>query len=221
MPKKSKKQKEMEKQLQAFAGTTAGSTVIALGIGVAALPYAVQYLVRSAENLALPYASMLGVNIGDKVAQHAKDLRAKLEGEDPETWHEANPDVTTADIDIPAVTGDPYTAYLQKVGLPPSTVLIAFGDKQAISTYELSGEWNYYGTRQINKQHYYVVVPKGIRVYIRIPRTLTEAPDEHDLCRAGWKGRSVNGVVVCEKETVETFLLDPSSWPGGIFLGQG
>lgn len=216
-----KKNKQLEQQIEAFAGTTGGSTLIAVGLGVYAFPYAVQYLVRSAESLALPYAALLGVNIGDKIAQHAKDLRTKLEGEDPVTWHEANPDATTADIDIPAVSGDPYTAYLKKVGLPPSTVLIAYGDKQGISTYELSGEWNYYGTRQINGNHYYMVVPKRIKVYITIPRTLTEAPDEHDLCRSGWKAKSGNGFVICEKETVETFLLDPSGWPGGIFFGQG
>jgi len=221
LPKKSKKEKELEKQIQSFAGSTAGSVVIALGIGVAALPYAVQYLVRSAETLALPYAAMLGVNIGDKVAQHAKDARAKLEGKDPETWHKANPDVTTADIDIPAVSGDPYTAYLKKVGLPPSTVLIAFGDKQGISTYELSGEWNYYGTRQINGQHYYMVVPKRIKVYITLPKTLTEEPDEYGLCNVGFKIVRYNGIAKCEKESTETFLLDPSSWPGGIFFGQG
>jgi len=213
LPKKNKQQKEIEKQIKSFAGTQAGSILIALGIGVAALPYAMQYLVRSAENLALPYAAMLGVKIGDKVAQHAKDTRAKLEGKDPETWHEANPDAVTADIDIPAVSGDPYTAYLKKVGLPPSTVLIAYGDKRGLSTYELSGEWKYYGTRKINDNQYYMVLPNIIKLYIKIPRT--EPADEHGLCRGGYK--NIDGV--CHGE--ESFLVTPSAWPGGIFFGQG
>ena len=36
----------MEKQIQSFAGTTAGSVLIALGIGVFAFPYAVNYVVK-------------------------------------------------------------------------------------------------------------------------------------------------------------------------------
>ena len=36
----------MEKQIQSFAGTTAGSVLIALGIGVFAFPYAVSYVVK-------------------------------------------------------------------------------------------------------------------------------------------------------------------------------
>ena len=46
VPKKNKQQQDMEKQIQSFAGTTAGSVLIALGIGVFAFPYAVSYVVK-------------------------------------------------------------------------------------------------------------------------------------------------------------------------------
>jgi len=213
LPKKNKQQQMMEQQLKSFAGSTAGSVVIALGITAVALPYVVQYLVRSAENLALPYAAMLGSKVGDKVAQHAKDTAEALKKKKADEWHEANPDVTTADIDIPAVSGDPYTAYLKEVGLPPSTVLILYGDKRSLSTYELSGEWKYYGTRRINENQYYILLPNRIKLYVKVPRT--EPADEHELCRGGYK--NIDGV--CHGE--ESFLVPPSPWPGGIFFGQG
>jgi len=202
----------MEKQLMAFAGSTAGSVVIALGITAVALPYVVQYLVRSAENLALPYAAMLGSKIGDKVAAHAKATAEALKKKKADEWHEANPDVTTADIDIPDA-GPGYTDYLQRVGLPASTVLILYGDKKGLSTYELSGEWKYYGTRTINKNQYYILLPNRIKLYVKVPRT--EPADEHGLCRGGYK--NIDGV--CHGE--EPFLVPPTSWPGGIFFGQG
>ena len=37
----------MEKQIQSFAGTPAGSILIALGIGVYAAPFAVKYLIKT------------------------------------------------------------------------------------------------------------------------------------------------------------------------------
>ena len=46
MAKKNKQQQELEKQIQSFAGTSAGSILIAVGIGVIAFPYAVNYIVK-------------------------------------------------------------------------------------------------------------------------------------------------------------------------------
>ena len=200
----------MEQQIVSFAGTTAGSILIAVGLGVYAFPYAMKYLVKNAEEQAIPWAYAFGKGFYDEYVDTVKAALKKLEADE---WHEANPDVTQADIDVPAQSGDPYTDYLEKVGLPLSTVLVAFGDKEALSVYQHSGEWNYYGTRQINGQHYYCVVPKGIKVYFKTTKTLTEAPDEHDLCRAGWRKERYNGFVVCEKEIVESFVLDPGAWP--------
>ena len=205
----------MEKQLQAFAGTQAGSVIIALGAAVVGLPFAIKYLVKAAEDQALPYAAMLGSSIGDRVAAHGKATREALEEKKAEVWHEANPDVTTADIDVPAVSGDPYTEYLKKVGLPLSTVLILFGDKEGLSAYQHAGNWSYYGTRQINSQHYYVVVPKGIRVTIKIPRTLTAEP-ENDTCPVGYTIERLphpSTASICKKKVVGSFLLMPSAWP--------
>jgi len=195
----------MEEQIVAFAGTTAGSVVLAAGIMVVGIPYAIKYLVKAAEEQALPYAAMLGSTIGDAVAAHAKATAEALKKKKADVWHEANPDATTADIDIPAVSGDPYTAYLQIAGLPASTVLLAFGDKEAMAVYRQSGEWHYYSTRKINGNHYYVLVPKGIHVFIIFHRS--EEPDEHGLCLAGYKFKDG----LCRKE--ESFLLPPQVWP--------
>jgi len=195
----------MEKQLMAFAGTQAGSVVIAVGIGVVAFPYAIKYLVKAAEQQALPYAAMLGSSIGDRIAAHGKATAEALKKKKADQWHQANPDVTQQDLDIPGGIQE----YFQKVGLPASSHLVAYADKEALSVFQHSGEWSLYGTRKINDQQYWLVVPKGIKVYIKVPRTLTEAPDEYGLCRAGWK---INKGV-CEKEISETFLITPSVWP--------
>jgi len=211
--KKNKQQQEMEKQLQSFAGSTAGSVVIALGAAVVGLPFAIKYLVKAAEEQALPYAAMLGSSIGDRVAAHGKATREALEKKKADEWHEANPDVTTADIDVPARSGDPYTDYLKKVGLPLSTVLILFGDKEGLSAYQHAGDWNFYGTRKINGQHYYIVVPKGINVYVKIDKTIYETPDEHGLCRVGFKIVRFDGIAKCEKTIKESILVTPSVWP--------
>jgi len=197
--KKNKQQKEMEQQLKSFAGSTAGSILIAVGLGVAAFPYAMKYLVKNAEEQAIPWALGLGKEFYDEYTGTIKAALKKLEAEQ---WHEANPDVTQADIDIP----EGIQKYFERVGLPASSHLIAFGDKESLSVFQHSGEWNYYGTRQINKQHYYLVVPKGMKVFVKIPNT--ESPDEYGLCRAGW---TIKDGVCYGKE--ESFLVSPSVWP--------
>jgi hypothetical protein len=199
---KKKQQEMMEEQLKSFAGSTAGSILIAVGIGVAAFPYAVKYLVKNAEEQAIPWALGLGKEFYDEYTGTVKAALKKLEAEQ---WHEANPDVTQQDLDIPGGIQE----YFQKVGLPASSHLVAYADKEALSVFQHSGEWSLYGTRKINDQQYWLIVPKGIRVYIKIPKTLTEAPDEYGLCRAGWK---INKGV-CEKEIIVSFLITPSVWP--------
>ena len=197
-----KKNQQMEEQLGAFAGSTAGTILIAVGLGVYAFPYAVKYLVKNAEEQAIPWALGLGKEFYDEYTGTVKAALKKLESQ---TWHEANPDATTEDLDIPTVSGDPYTAYLKIAGLPASTVLLAFGDKESMAVYQHSGEWHYYGTRRINGNHYYVLVPKGINVFIIFHRS--EEPDEHGLCLAGYKFKDG----VCRKK--ESFLLPPQVWP--------
>jgi len=192
----------MEQQLGAFAGSTAGSILIAVGLGVYAFPYAVKYLVKNAEEQAIPWALGLGKEFYDEYTGTVKAALKKLEAQ---TWHEANPDATTEDLDIPTVSGDPYTAYLKIAGLPASTVLLAFGDKEAMAVYQHSGEWNYYSTRRINGSHYYVLVPKGINVYIIFHRT--EEADEHSLCNVGYEFKDG----LCRKE--ESILMRPHEWP--------
>jgi len=114
LPKKNKQQQEMEKQLQSFVGSTAGSVLIAVGLGVAAFPYAVKYLVKNAEEQAIPWALGLGKEFYDEYTGTVSAALKKLEAE---KWHQANPDVTQQDLDIPGGIQE----YFQKVGLPASS----------------------------------------------------------------------------------------------------
>ena len=209
----------MEKQIQSFAGTTAGSVLIALGIGVFAFPYAVSYVVKkTTEEGGEAMVYSLGIiwqGIKGEAAKVEEMARLKLlaieKQQISDEWHEANPDVTTQDIDIPAVSGDPYTAYLKEVGLPLSTVLLAFGDKVALAAYRESGEWSYYGTRRINKNHYYVLVPKGIKVYVSIETKVYDPDSYPEKCQPqpSWWADDPD----CNKIEKETFLVTPSVWP--------
>jgi len=208
LPKKSKKERELEKQIQSFAGSTAGSVVIALGIGVVALPYAAKYLVKNAEEQAIPWAMAFGKNFYDEYTGTIKAALKKLEAE---KWHEANPDVTQADIDIP----EGVQAYFARVGLPASSMVVAFEDKESLAVYQHSGEWSLYGTRQINGQHYYIVVPKGIRVYVKVDTTHTEEPVD-DKCSPGYTIERLpypSTASICKKVVKESFLVTPSVWP--------
>jgi len=198
----------MEKQLQSFVGSTAGSVVIAVGIGVVALPYAVKYLVKNAEEQAIPWAMGFGQSFYNEYTETVGAALKKLKAEQ---WHEANPDVTQADIDIPGGV----QAYFAKVGLPASSMVVAFEDKEALAVYQHSGEWNLYGTRRINGQHYYIVVPKGIRVYVKLDKTYTEEPVD-DKCSPGYTIERLphpSTASICKKEVKESFLVSPSMWP--------
>jgi len=196
----------MEKQLQSFVGSTAGSILIAVGLGVAAFPYAVKYLVKNAEEQAIPWALGLGKDFYDEYTGTVAAALKKLEAE---KWHEANPDVTQQDLDIP----EGIQEYFKKVGLPASSHLVAYADKEALSVFQHSGEWSLYGTRKINDQQYWLIVPKGIRVYLKIEKKIYENPDEHGLCNVGFKIVRFDGIAKCEKIIIETFLLTPSAWP--------
>ena len=209
MPKKNKQQQEMEKQIQSFAGSTAGSILIAVGIGVYAFPFAMKYLVKNAEEQAIPWAMALGKDFYDEYTGTVGAALKKLEAE---VWHEANPDVTQADIDIP----EGIQEYFKRVGLPASSHLVAFGDKETMSVFQHSGEWNYYGTRRINEQEYYLIVPKGIRVYVKIQRTLTADPVD-DKCPVGYTIERLphpSTASICKKQVREQFNVPPfATWP--------
>lgn len=218
MAKKNKQEQEAIKQIEAFAGSTAGSILIAVGLGVAALPYAVKYLVKNAEEQAIPWALGLGKDFYEEYTGTVSAALKKLESQ---TWHEANPDVTQEDIDVPARSGDPYTDYLKQVGLPLSTVLVLVTDKEALAVYQHSGEFNLYYSKVINGQHYYILVPKGINVYIKVDKIIWESADEHGLCNVGFETTTRDlsgfplppGAVGCKKTITESVLLTPSGWP--------
>ena len=208
-----KKNKQLEQQIEAFAGSTAGSILIAVGLGVAAFPYAMKYLVKNAEEQAIPWAMGLGKDFYDEYTGTVKAALKKLESD---TWHEANPDVTQADIDIP----EGVQAYFARVGMPASSMVVAFGDKEALSVYQHSGEFNYYGTRQINGQHYYLVVPKGIKVYYKLSKEVF-VPHDKGKCPVGFKTITKDaqglplppGVVECRKTVILDLVVSPSVWP--------
>lgn len=204
MAKKNKQQQELEKQIQAFAGSTAGSVVIALGVSVVALPYAVKYLIKNAEEQAIPWAYGFGKAFYD---EYMGTVSAALKKQESETWHEANPDVTQADIDIP----EGVQAYFAKVGLPASSMVVSYGDKEALSVYQHSGEWSLYGTRRINGQQYWLVVPKGIRVYVKFEKKVYDPDTYPERCQpqvAAWDKDPD-----CYNIIKEQFLLTPSVWP--------
>jgi len=208
-----KKNKQLEQQIEAFAGSTAGSIFIAVGLGVVAFPYAMKYLVKNAEEQAIPWAMGLGKDFYDEYTGTVSAALKKLEADQ---WHEANPDVTQADIDIP----EGVQAYFAKVGLPASSMVVTFGDKEALSVYQHSGEFNYYGTRQINGQHYYIVVPKAIKVYFKFSKDIWVA-DIDGVCPPGFKTTTKDadgfalplGAIGCTKTIIENLVLDPSVWP--------
>jgi hypothetical protein len=206
---KKKQQEMMEEQLKSFAGSTAGSILIAVGIGVAAFPYAVKYLVKNAEEQAIPWALGLGKEFYDEYTGTIKAALKKLEADE---WHEANPDVTQQDLDIP----EGIQNYFIRVGLPASSHLVAFGDKETMAVFQHSGEWNYYGTRRINEQEYYLIVPKGIRVYIKVQRTLTADPVD-DKCPVGFTIERLphpSTASICKKAIRERFNVPPfATWP--------
>jgi len=218
MPKKNKQQQEMEKQLLAFAASPAISTLIAVGGAIYAIPYAMKYLVRNAEMQGLPYVAMLPERIGNAISDHAKATREALDEEEKEEWHEANPDVTTLDIDVPAKSGDPYTDYLNQVGLPLSSVLLRVGDDEALAAYRSPvlgafSSWRYYGIRRINNQNYWLLIPKGIGVTYKVEVLSdidTEPQDEHGLCRGGYTASEG----ICKKIITELKVLEPIMvWP--------
>jgi len=214
LPKKNKQQQEMEQQLKSFAGSTAGSILIAVGLGVAALPYAVKYLVKNAEEQAIPWALGLGKEFYD---EYTGTVKAALKKFEAEKWHEANPDVTQQDLDIP----EGIQEYFKRVGLPASSHLIAYADKEALSVFQHSGEWSLYGTRMINKQQYWFVVPKGIKVYYQISEDVFVPPDDKGKCPVGFKTITRDahglplpgGIVRCGKTVTFDAVLTPSVWP--------
>jgi len=205
--KKNKQQQEMEQQLMSFAGTQAGSVVIAVGIAVVGIPFAIKYLVKAAEQQALPYAAMLGTTIGDAIAAHAKATAEALKKKKADEWHEANPDVTQQDLDIPGGIHE----YFERVGLPASSHLVAFGDKESLSVFQHSGEWNYYGTRQINKQHYYLVVPKGINVFYIYEEKVYDPDTYPERCQP--QGEEWEHDPDCYNIEKITVQVSPVMWP--------
>ena len=115
--------------------------------------------------------------------------------------------MTQTDIDIP----EGIQEYFKRVGLPASSHLIAIKDLEALAVFQHSGEWNLYGTRKINDQHYWLVVPKGIKVYVKFDKKVYDPDTYPERCQpqvAAWDKDPD-----CYNIIQESFVLSPSVWP--------
>jgi len=217
MAKKDKKAEQMEKQIQSFIGTPAGSVLIAGAAAVFLLPFAVQYLVKAAEDQALPYASMLGSKVGNAIKDHAKETAQKLKEIKAEKWHEANPDITTTEIDIQQPGTSDKEVWIKNMKLPPSSVLLKKPfDKTALNIYNKSGQWNYYGVYTINNNPYWLIIPKNIELYRTIEYKQFTTERQPQFCEQHFE--NFTEYPECYDVLENQELVWPTRWPpaGGL-----
>ena len=204
----------MEKQLEAFLGTPAGSILVAGTAAVFLIPYGIQYLVKSTEDQGLPYAAMLGTKIGDAIRDHAKATAEKLKEEEATTWHEVNPDVTTTTVYEPEVIpGALDTAvWIENMKLPNSAELLKKPfDLDSFKAFKNSGKYNYYGVYTINDNQYWLLVPKHIELYRQGDYKEYTAERQPDFCEQNyenWREYPACYNIVEYKE-----LVWPTRWP--------
>jgi len=210
---KKKKADKIEKQLEAFLGTPAGSILVAGTAAVFLIPYGIQYLVKATEDQGLPYAAMLGSKIGDAISDHAKATADKIKEAEATTWHEVNPDITTTEIDfqLPGTSLE-TTVWIENMRLPPSAELLKKpADFEYLKVFKNTGTWNYYGLYTLNKNQYWLLVPKHVELY-RISsykRYTTERQPE--FCEQNyeqWREYPACYDIIESKE-----LVWPARWP--------
>lgn len=210
-----KKQEEVQAELKAFLGTTAGSVLVAAAAAVALLPYGMQYLVRAAEDQGLPYVAMLPERVGNAIEEHAKKTRKAWEDAKKKEWHETNPDVTATDIDIelPGTTLETVT-WIENMRIPPSADLLKKPfDLDGLKVYKNSGKWNYYGVYTINKHPYWLVIPSHVELYriFKYKKFHTPAPDH--ACTAKYSDGTWSDDPDCYEEVETKELVWPARWP--------
>lgn len=213
--KAAKNREEMQAELKAFLGTTAGSVLVAGVAAVALLPYGMQYLVRAAEDQGLPYVSMLPERVGNAIEEHAKKTRQAIEDAKADQWHETNPDITATDIDIelPGTKLETVT-WIENMRLPPSADLLKKPfDADALRVYKNSGAWNYYGVYTINTHPYWLVIPSHVQLYriFKYKKFHTPAPDH--ACTAKFNDGTWREDDRCYEEVETKELVWPARWP--------
>jgi len=214
LAKKKDKADQMERQIQTFLGTPAGSILTAGALGIFLLPYAIQYLIKAATDQGLPYVAMLGSTVGNAIEEHAKRTAEEIKKKKAEEWHEANPDVTTHDVDLPE--GLPGTSnteiWISNMRLPPSAdLLMKPFDLEALKIYKNSLEWMYYGVYTINGDPYWLVIPKQIRLYTIATSKKFTAERQPEFCEQNFENFEEYPACYDVIETQE--LVWPKPWP--------
>jgi len=221
------KARQMKPELIAteFIKTPAGSILAALGIGVLAFPYAVEYVVRvTTDKGGQGLAYLLGAiwkgvtgKVGeaeDLIAANAKWTADKLKEIKADKWHEVNPDFTTADIDLPTVPGtSDRILWIDNMKLPDSSVLLKKpADQDVLNAYKNSGKFNYYGIFTIKNNQYWLVVPKEIELYRIIKYKQFTTARQPEFCEQNYENFTEYPACYDEKEARE--LVWPTRWPG-------
>ena len=202
--------------------------IIALGVGVMAFPYALEYILRGiADKGGMGTAYLLGATwkgltghakeAQDLIEAHAKETAKKIKEQEAKEWHETNPDITTEPTDLEVTPGtSAAVAWINKMQLPPSSELLKKpGDNEALVVFRQSGKYYYYGVYTINDQKYYLVIPKGIEIYkppIKYKVFHTPAPDH--ACSAKYNDGSWRDDPNCYEEKEYREQLWPTRWPG-------
>ena len=211
--KAAKNREEMQAELKAFLGTTAGSVLVAVTAGVALLPYGIQYLVKATEDQGLPYVAMLGSTIGNAIEEHAKATAKKVKEAEAKKWHEVNPDITTATVDfeLPGTTLE-KVVWIENMRLPPSADLLKKpADIDHLKVFKNSGNWSYYGVYTLNKNQYWLLVPKHIELYRIATYKKYTAERQPDFCEQNyenWREYPACYDIIESKE-----LVWPTRWP--------
>ena len=161
-----------------FIKTPAGSILIAVGVGIVAFPYAVNYVVKkTAEEGGEALVYSLGViwqGIKGEAgkAKEMMDLRKKaledaLKGLAAAKWHLVNPDVDLHVADPEATPGkSDAESWIEDMRLPDSSLLLKKpADQESLNVFKNSGDWNYYGVYTLNNNDYWLIIPKGIEIY--------------------------------------------------------
>jgi len=207
-----------------FIKTPGGSILAAVGIGVVAFPYAIEYLVKGitdkgGQGLAYVLGALsqgLRGNVKEAeilIKANANWLASKLKEIEAEQWHEVNPDITATNIDIQLPGTSDKVVWIENMRLPPSADLLKNpADKDALIIFRESGKFNYYGVFTINNNPYWLIVPKVIGLYriFKYKKFTTERQPE--FCEQNFENYKEHPACYDEIETQE--LVWPVRWPG-------
>jgi len=221
------KARQMKPELIAteFIKTPAGSILAALGIGVMAFPYALEYLLRvttdkGGQGLAYALGGIwkgLTGKVGeaeDLIAANGKWTADKLKEIKADEYHQVNPDFTTVDIDLPTVPGtSDRILWIENMRLPESSVLLKVPeDRDVLNAYKNSGKFNYYGGFTIKNNQYWLVIPKEIELYRIIKFKSFTTERQPDFCEQNFE--NFKDYPACYDVIENQELVWPTRWPG-------